>query len=396
MGRRKKRIYGEGTVSLRKDGRYQISVPGMDGKRRYAYAESEKEAEKERRRLLLEVEEGKTPASKQLFQQHVREWLEMKEKMKRKGAGYKPNTYLSTVYRMDAYFVPALGHLPLSKITPRHIQKLINQFLDDGLHPNTVNHYYATLHTCLESAVKQGKINFNPCNRVELPKKVKSKNNFLSQEEALQLLDAVRNHQLFSVLIPLALATEARLSELLALTWTDINLEQGLVSINKTLTKTKDAHGKLTLLTVTPKSDSGKRDILLPDFAIQALRSHQSSQRKQLLAGGRKNHLNLVFLQFSARRVRDHFAPDNVSETFNQFAKRLGFAITFHDLRHTGATLLLESGVDAKTVSERLGHSDVTVTMNIYGHVTKKMKDRSAHTLNNLFADQQKGKNEAI
>lgn len=387
----KKRVYGEGSITQRKDGRYQVSVPGIDGKRRYGYADSQKDAEKLRRQMLADVEQGKQPQSKQLFQQHVNEWLAVRKKMSERRAGYKPSSYIKVVARMDAYFIPALGHLPLNKLTPGHIQKVVNKFLDDGLNPNTIHDYIGTLHVCLKSAVKQGKIEVNPCDRVDLPKKVKSKNNFLSQEEALQLLDAVRGHKLFSVLVPLALATEARLSELLALTWSDVDVDQGLVSINKTVTTEKQDRGerKLALLTVTPKSESGIRDIPLPGFAIAALRSH----RKQQLAAGKPNSRNLLF---PSPYTSGYYWPTSVSDVFSRYARKLGFDITFHDLRHTGATLLLESGVDANTVKERLGHSDITITLGIYGHVTKKMKDKSADTLNTLFSDQKNEDSEAI
>jgi integrase len=134
------------------------------------------------------------------------------------------------------------------------------------------------------------------------------------------------------------------------------------------------------------------RVLPLPDFALQALHTYRANQRKQLLASGKQNLLNLLYPTDSG----GYYWGASVSRAFTVFARKVGFTITFHGLRHTGATFLLESGVDPKTVSERLGHSDVAFTMNIYGHVTKKMKDRSANTLNRLFTDQQKGKNEAI
>jgi hypothetical protein len=104
---KKKKVYGEGSVTERKDGRWQVSVPGLDGKRRYAYADGEKEAEKLRRQLLSEVEQGKLPPSRQPFQAHVREWLEMKRKSK----DYKPNMYINVVKRMDTHFIPVFGHI---------------------------------------------------------------------------------------------------------------------------------------------------------------------------------------------------------------------------------------------------------------------------------------------
>jgi integrase len=387
----KKRLYGEGSITKRKDGRYQVSVPGIDGKRRYDYADTPKDAEKLRRQMLLEVEQGKLPASKQPFQVHVREWLEMKRKG---GRGYKPNSYINFVIRMDAHFIPELGHIPLNKLSASHIQKLVTKFLDDGLHPNTIREYCGTLSACLDAAVRQGKIAVNPCHRVELPRAVKPKNGFLTQEEALTL-DACKKHKLFCVLVPLALATEARVSELLALTWDDIDLERGTLSITKTITKEMhiDEGGKriYSIQTTLPKTESGERDILLPDFAVKALRSHKTSQTKKMLASGKRNPLNLVF-----PGAKGAYWPSSVSHMFKRFAGKLGFDIAFHDLRHTGATLLLESGVAANVVQQRLGHANIRVTLGIYGHVTRKMKDQSALTLETLFTDPKRDDFEAM
>ncbi len=103
---KKKKVYGEGSVTQRKDGRYQVSVPGIDGKRRYGYADSEKDAEKLRRQLLSEVEQGKLPASKQPFRALYEEWLRMRKR------DFKPNTYLSITYLFRTHYLPTLGDIP--------------------------------------------------------------------------------------------------------------------------------------------------------------------------------------------------------------------------------------------------------------------------------------------
>jgi integrase len=383
----KKKVYGEGSVTEREDGRFQVSVPGIDGKRRYAYAKNEKEAEKLRRQLLAEVEQGKLPPSKQPFETHAREWLE-----KKKREGGKPNSYLAALYCMDAHFIPAFGHLPLNKLNASHIEQFYHKLLDKGLNPNTIRKYQDTLKVCLDSAVKKGKLHVNPCGQVELPKKKKPKNNHLSQEEALNLLEAVKQHKLFSVLVPLALASEARESELLALIWDDVDFEQGTISITKTLTKTLGDDNRLFLQAVTPKSESGIREISLPDFALEVLRNHRTAQTKKMMATGWRNKKNLVFVT----RNGGWYWPGNVSDMFDHFVSQRGFNITFHDLRHTGATLLLEAGVPANVVQERLGHADIATTLRTYAHVTKRMKDQSTGTLDSLFSGKQNTNFEAI
>lgn len=379
----KKRVYGEGSITQRKDGRWQISVPGLDGQRRYAYADTPKEAEKVRRKLLSEVEQGKVPASKQPFQEHVKEWLEMK----RKSQDYKPNTYLGTVYTFNAHFIPAFGHIPLSKLSPSHIQKFYSKLLDQSLSPNTIRRYHQKLNVCLKSAIKQGKIDSNPCERVELPKRKKSKNNHLNQEDAHRLLKAIQKHKLLSTLIPLALVTEAREGELLALTWDDVDLEQGTISITKTLTQEmagEESEKRILWGIVPPKSESGIREISLPDFAISMLRKHKTAQFKKQLASGVPGTKNLVFPGPKGEYTR----PSNVRQCFKRLVTRLNLDITFHDLRHTGATLLLESGVSPLVVQERLGHSDIKITLGIYGHVTPRMRNQAVGTLDTLFSDQ--------
>lgn len=390
MANKKKKVYGEGSVTQRKDGRWQVSVPGPDGKRRYGYADNPKDAEKLRRQLLSEVEQGKLPPSKQPFEIHAREWLENKKR-----SGGKPSTYLGAQYRMECHFIPAFGNIPLNKLTHEHIERLYNKLLDEGLNPNTIRQYHQTLKACLDSAVKKQKLNVNPCSRVDLPKKAKPKNNHLEQEDALKLLEAIQGHRLLGTLVPLALASEARESELLALSWDDVDFERGLIHINKTLTRSLEAEGNIRypIQAVPPKSESGIREITIPGFALEALKKHRTAQRKKMWGQGKQNPKDLLF----PNPKGGYYWPTSVYKLFQRVAAKHGYAdLTFHDLRHTGATLLLEAGVPANVVQERLGHADIAVTLRTYAHVTKKMKDQSANTLQNLFAEGKNADSEAM
>jgi integrase len=378
----KRRVYGEGTVTYReKENRYQVSVPGVDGKRRYAYAKTEREAERLRRKLLAEAEQGKLPESKQPFSKHAHEWLEMKSKT----GDHMASTALNVGYRFHAHFLPALGDLPLNKITPGHIQKLYNKLLDAGIAPSTLKVYHSGLKGCFESAVKQGKIDANPCSKVALPKSKKPKNSYLSLEDADKLVQACKGHRVLDALLPVALGTGARECELLALTWDDIDLDRGMLRINKTLVRKRGSKGetRVVLAVNKPKTESGIRDITLPGFVLEALRMYKIRQMKQALASG-KPVSQLVFSTKNGDYIWPNSLVDQLQRRISK--KGIGLDIRFHDLRHTSATLLLEAGIPANVVQERLGHADLRTTLAVYGHVTARMKDQASTTLDTLFS----------
>jgi integrase len=376
----KKRIYGEGSITHRKDGRFYVSVPDPSGRngRRGTYAKSEREAEKLRRKLLADVERGHVPESKQPFRDHAHDWMEIKRR-----GGYAPNTYFNMRTTFDAHFLPALGDLPLNEITASNIQNIYNKMLDAGLSPNSVRRYHSRLKSCLDLAVKQGKIEINPCRRVELPRAKKPKNACLEEEEVHKLLEACSEHQLLKTLVPLALASSAREGELLALTWQDVDLEAGILRINKSLSRGLDQHGRQTISSRETKTESSVREILLPSFAVDALRLHRNEQREWDLSSGRRNRANLIFCTRNGTPIY----ANNMTRIFKRFATRLGLGhVTFHDLRHTSATMLLEDGASAIAVQQRLGHSDIKITLGVYGHSTKRLQDQAAKLLDSRFS----------
>lgn len=147
-----------------------------------------------------------------------------------------------------------------------------------------------------------------------------------------------------------------------------------------------DEEGERHLLwsIVPPKSESGIREVTLPGFAIEVLKQQKTAQFKKQLATGVQNPKNLVFPSPKG----NYTCLTNVKRQFKRLMNRLHLDITFHGLRHTGATLLLESGISPLVVQERLGHSDIKITLGIYGHVTPRMRDQTTGTLETLFSNQ--------
>jgi integrase len=161
-----------------------------------------------------------------------------------------------------------------------------------------------------------------------------------------------------------------RRGEILGLRWVDVELDVGSLSVCQSLEKTKSG-----IAVKSPKTAKGRRRIALPAMAVEALRRHKAQQgRAKLRSGGNYRDSGLVFSQDDG----SPWDPDTISAAFGAFVRKAGFHIRFHDLRHTHATQLLRQGIHPKVVSERLGHSTISLTLDTYSHVMPGMQDEAA------------------
>ena len=177
----------------------------------------------------------------------------------------------------------------------------------------------------------------------------------------------------------LAVHTGMRRGELLALQWQDIDLDKKVLAVRRTLTRGADG-----LTFGEPKSVSGRRAIALPDICVEKLRNHRIHQLEQRLqASSAWQETDLVFERGDGRVLH----PNTLSGTFMRLTKQAGLPrIRFHDLRHSAATLMLSNGVHPKIVQERLGHSDISMTLNRYSHVSMDMQREASDQLAELLA----------
>ncbi|HEU5378169.1 MAG TPA: tyrosine-type recombinase/integrase [Ktedonobacteraceae bacterium] len=354
---------GEGSVFQRADGRWVAQFSLGDGKKRQLSRKTEKEAWSALRKALNEVEQGvMVTGPEQTLSAFLHHWLE---------EIHKPTLRLSSYIKyqklIKTYIIPELGHLKLQKLSPQLVQAFYRRKEKQGLAPKTVNSIHGVLHKALDTAVRWNMLARNVCDVVSPPRIIKHEIQSLTMEQAQQLL-AVAHGDRLEMLLLLALVTGMRRGELLGLKWADIDLIQGALQIRRTL----DYMAHYGYVESEPKTKSGKRGIMLPSFVVEALKQHRIQQLEQRLKVGEAwQEGDYVFTSLEGGPLN----PRYLLKLFDQLLERAGLPhMRFHDLRHSAATLLLSMGVNPKIVQEILGHSTISMTMDVYSHVLPSMQ----------------------
>jgi integrase len=271
---------------------------------------------------------------------------------------------------------PVLGRLKLKKLTPTHVAGFYQDKLAAGFASASVNKLHVVLHKALDQAVKWHIIPRNVAEVVKAPRPSPEEIQPLSSEQAKALLEVAQADR-FEALYVLAVTTGLRQGELLGLKWEDVDLEEGVVRVRRTLTR-----HKTRLLLGESKTKRGRRTVRISETAVEAeaLKKHLAHQM------GEKKHLGELYtdqgLVFSTQRGT-LVNPTNLRKrSFKPLLKKAGLpAIRFHDLRHTCATLLLSKNVNPKIVSEMLGHANISITLDTYSHVLPNMQESAARAL---------------
>lgn len=272
-----------------------------------------------------------------------------------------PRTVESYRETIDRYIAPEIGRLPLAKLEPRDVDRMLaNLTARRTLSPTTVRYAYSILRIALGRAMKAGRVLRNVCTLVDPPAKATAEMRPLTAAQARAFLVATAEDRL-GPLYALAIASGMRQGELLALRWQDIDLERGWLNVRHTLRR-----GDRRL--AEPKTERARRTLRLGDSAIAVLREQRRRQ-------GTINPEAFVF----ATAAGQPFDSVNVTHEFQTALKRAGLPHQrFHSLRHLYATLMLEDGEELAVVSRTLGHADLSTTADIYAHLTPAMLERSA------------------
>jgi len=285
------------------------------------------------------------------------------------------NMYRIVIYK---HIIPMLGHIQLQKLTPQQVQAFYTKKLDEGLSFKRVRGFHSVLHSALENAVKWNLVGRNVCDLVTPPVPRRHEIQPLTQEQAQRLLKVAQNHKL-EALLTVAITTGMRRGELLGLHWQDIDLRTGSLQVKRTVNRI----GKHGLVVSEPKTARSRRNIVLPAFVIDVLKQHRKRQQEiKKQAGDSWREMDIVFCSM----VGGYIEPSNLQGWYKKLLKSAELPdVRFHDLRHSAATILLGMGVHPKVVQELLGHSSISMTMDIYSHVLPSMQQEAMGKMDDLF-----------
>ena len=378
----KKRANGEGNIRKRKDGRwegrYTAGVDPETGKpiAKSVLARTQRECKEKLQKAMEELEKINVTKRRDYT---VGEWAQLwyenyaKPSVRASTAAYYKNY-------IDQHIVPRIGDIKLAALTTLQIQKFYNETKAHGrvqryektddlsLSNKTIRGLHTMLRQCLEQAVTERLIPYNPANGCRLPKKEKKKMQIIPPEKIRDYLKAAEEWGVLPMFY-LELSTGLRRGELVALLWSDLNLQTKTLTVSKSVSR-----GKGELVVTEPKTENSVREIYLSDEAIR------------LLVEDRKNHPFSPYM-FPSPKTGGMYGPDCVGRIHKKLLKKAGIEehVRFHDLRHSFATTALQCGVDVKTVSTMLGHSSAGFTLNVYTHSTSRMQQEAARTVGKVM-----------
>lgn len=336
-------------------------------KRRYLYARTKADLFEKLDELRKDVASGMlTEPTQMKVAEYLQHWLEDSAR-----PTIRATTYLNYSSVVRNHLIPTIGGVKLSKLSPLHVQALHTALEERGASPRLRQLVHAVLSRSLRQALRLGLIARNPCAAVDRPQAPRKEIKALTGAEVERLFEAAKGDPLEALYIT-AVGTGARVGELLALRWEDIDLPKGTVAIRRTLV---DLNGRIE--TNEPKTAKGRRRIDLPAFVVGALRSHRLNQPAE------PHPTAWVFSDSKGGPLRK---SNLLRRLFRPLLKRAGLPpIRFHDLRHTAASLLLAQGVHPKVVQERLGHATIAITLDTYSHVVPSLQREAADQLDALL-----------
>jgi integrase len=368
----KRRGNGEGSIYQRADGKWCSTLTvGHDEngkrKRRYLYGRTKAEVLEKLNALRSDALTGSlVEPSRLTVGEYVQNWIETVATQR-----IRKSTLATYQTLISKHMVPYLGGSRLSQLAPIHVQGWQTTLERAGVSARQRQAAHVLLKTILGHALRLGLLVRNPLDAIDKPRVARKEIQVLTPEEVRRLLETTRGHRLETLLV-LAVATGARQGELFGLQWRDVDLDAGVLTIQRTLI---EARGHLEF--GEPKTSQSRRRVDLPPYAVEALRAHRKRR------GATPHPATLIFTDTEGNPLRKSNFTRRVWHPL--LAKAKLPRVRFHSLRHSHITTLLAAGGNLKAVSERVGHSRTSMTADVYAHAVEGMQRELADRLEQLY-----------
>jgi integrase len=356
----------------------------VDGKQKgFTYHGSRKQAEKAAHELEGAKERGETiTPSKMKVEDYLKEWLETYQ---------RPEVTKTTIYedtiRLNAHVFPLIGQKRMNVLSAMDCQKVINRLAVEQGKKRTAVMTYNLMKKAFRKAVELGLLVKNPMDNVTKPKDRAEQRPFLTVEQAVTFLEYAQHNSYYPLLAFLIL-TGTRPEEAFGLKWADVDFDDGSLAIVRSMKRIPGGGWEYSEL----KTTTSRRNLDLPDDLVTILRNHRRAQSQARLILGSEWHDNgLVF----TNQVGN---PVNIAKVRKHLAKVLDMAelpkIRLYDLRHTHGSMLMSEGADIKSISDRLGHANTSMTVNRYLHATPSRTKASVNRLSQVMAEEREKQKE--
>lgn len=366
---------------------YYFDLASVDGKRkkieRKAHgAKTKQEAERMLRKAIAEYENTGTffEPSETSVHDYFQFWLEEYVEI-----NLKHNTIENYKNIVNNHISPAIGSLQLRMLSPEILQKFINDKHREGFSRRTLT----IIHSVLQNALKQAVYPYrllkeNPMQYVKLPrqqikKPTKEDLKIITMGEIKKINDYLNENHPFYIPFHIGLNTGMRVSEVSALEWKHVDLNKKTIEVEQIVINVDREWVKST-----PKTQSSYRVIDIGDTLVNILKKHKTNQKKNKLKYG-EFYFESDYV--CTKENGQHVTPSVIKYNTRKIKENLGIEFNFHSLRHTHATLLMESGAKIKSIQERLGHSRSSITIDTYSHLTEKTKSETVDIFESLIND---------
>lgn len=337
-------------------------------------------------RWLKDVVRGRVPQRtyadyKELLQRYVQGKRQSKDDLAESPDAKETAAEPGKKERPEVKPVTAIGKKRLADIRPLDVQSFYSKLQERGLSTRTVRYAHAVLNSAFKQAVKWGLLSKNPAAYVDLPKRVRKEMSALSPQEAASFIRAADGDE-WGLVFKLALATGMRPEEYLALQWKDVDLNRGVLMVQRTVSWHRSGGGWYF---DEPKTARSRRRVPLPPSVVRDLGDYklkQAALRRE--ADSDWQELDLVFTTRKGGPLLDR---NLARRNFKAILKGAGLpsSLRLYDLRHSCATLLLTEGTNPKVVAERLGHSSTAMTMDVYSHVLPSLQQEATEKLESVL-----------